>query len=243
MSAACASMQLLLQAELDGELDAADAAALAAHLDACAGCSQTRAQLSTLSTAIRAGASRHPAPLPLHGAVRTALRTRQARWFGSLSWRDGLAYGFGMATAAALALLVLPPHGGAVSDEIVAAHIRGLQPGHLTDVASTDQHTVKPWFDGRLDYAPPVHDFTAAGFPLIGGRLDYVAHRPVAVLIYRRDKHLIDVFVWPGSRAGADTQIQGYNVVSWSRNGMVFEAVSDLNTRELGDLASLFKAG
>jgi anti-sigma factor RsiW len=124
----------------------------------------------------------------------------------------------------------------------VAAHIRALQPGHLMDVVSTDQHTVKPWFDGRLDYAPPVRDFAAQGFPLIGGRLDYVAGRPVAVLAYRRAKHLIDLFVWPGTGPDASRTARGYNVVAWSQDGMAFRAVSDLNASELQDFAALWRA-
>jgi anti-sigma factor RsiW len=109
------------------------------------------------------------------------------------------------------------------------------------DVGSSDQHTVKPWFDGRLDYAPPVRDFTAQGFPLVGGRLDFLAGRPVAALIYRRDKHLIDVFVWPGGRKSAAASAEGYNVISWSAEGMNFRAVSDLNLTELRQLEDLIR--
>ena len=137
-------------------------------------------------------------------------------------------------------MFVLPAGVGAMPD-VVAAHIRALQPGHLVDVASTDRHTVKPWFDGRLDYAPPVRDFAGAGFPLVGGRLDYVAGRPVAALVYGRQKHLIDVFVWPGASAGSGGAVQGYNVIAWAQGGMNYRAVSDLNARELGELAGLLR--
>ncbi len=108
------------------------------------------------------------------------------------------------------------------------------------DVESTDQHTVKPWFDGRLDFAPAVPNLAAAGFPLIGGRLDYLDHHDIAVLVYRRDKHLINVFVRPSEHA-ASAALRGYNVVGWVMGGMAYEAVSDLNTAELTDFARLMR--
>ena len=128
--------------------------------------------------------------------------------------------------------------------ELVADHIRALQPGHLTDVLSSDQHTVKPWFDGRIDYSPPVKDFAGEGFPLIGGRLDYVHDRPVAVLVYRRDKHLIDLYVWPeqGPASAPVTDAHnGYNIVSWTEGGMAFHAVSDVEATQLRDFVELWR--
>jgi len=130
------------------------------------------------------------------------------------------------------------------SAEVIDAHIRSLQAGHLTDVASTDQHTVKPWFDGRLDFIPPVHDFTDEGFPLIGGRLDVLGERNVAALVYGRRKHFINVFVWPTKES--DTPIhppgsrQGYQWVHWRHQGMEFCAVSDVSAQDLHELAQLF---
>jgi anti-sigma factor RsiW len=152
-------------------------------------------------------------------------------------------FGAGAAIAACLALLLLPagPDGDA---ELVADHIRALQPGHLTDVLSSDQHTVKPWFDGRIDYAPPVKDFSSQGFPLIGGRLDYVRDRPVAALAYRRDKHLIDLYVWPDqgpAAAPAADARNGYNIVRWREDGMAFTAVSDVEAAQLRDFAELWR--
>jgi anti-sigma factor RsiW len=118
-----------------------------------------------------------------------------------------------------------------------------LQPGHLEDVVSTDQHTVKPWFDGKLDFAPPVKDLAAAKFPLLGGRLDYLNGRAVAALVYGRDKHLIDLFIWPdrGSATPVATVRNGYNAVHWSDGGMTFWAVSDLEARELREFARLWQ--
>ena len=156
-------------------------------------------------------------------------------------WREALAFGGGAAAAAAIALLlVLPQGGGEIAQDVASAHIRALQPGHLMDVISTDQHTVKPWFDGRLDFAPPVKDLAAQGFPLIGGRLDYLDGHPAAALIYRRAKHLIDLYAWPaqGGATGTPTAPRigarnGYNLVHWRQDGMQLWAVSDVEAAQL----------
>ena len=139
----------------------------------------------------------------------------------------------------------MAPRGPDLTGEIVAGHIRALQPGHLEDVASTDRHTVKPWFDGRIDFAPPVKDLAAERFPLRGGRLDYIGGRPVAALVYERDQHLIDLYVWPaaGDSAAAVTtapvlaQQQGYSVVHWTEGGMALWAVSDVEAGQLREFA------
>ena len=152
-----------------------------------------------------------------------------------------MGFGLGAACAAAAMLLVLNPAEHSLTEQLVAGHVRALQPGHLEDVASTDQHTVKPWFDGRIDFAPTVKDLGAAGFPLTGGRLDYIAGRPVAALIYQHDKHVIDLFVWPTAGSVVPTlepaERNGYNVMHWSQNGMQFWAVSDLERSQLSDFA------
>jgi anti-sigma factor RsiW len=136
-----------------------------------------------------------------------------------------------------LAFLVLTPAEQNLTEQLAAAHVRALQPGHLEDVVSTDQHTVKPWFDGRIDFAPPVRDLAAAGFPLKGGRLDYIDGRPVAALVYQRDKHIIDLFVWPGAADAvsnpATDDRTGYNIVHWIQDGMTFWAVSDVDRGQL----------
>ena len=237
----CDRLQLLIQAELDGELDAAEAATLLAHLDTCPGCAQLRDEVGQLSAHLRGGGlTRHAAPAALRAAVAARLLGQAAipvprRWRGG---SQAASFGAGLAVAAAAAwLIVLPARDDGVPD-LVNAHIRALQPGHLMDVESTDQHTVKPWFDGRLDFAPTVPNLAAAGFPLIGGRLDYLDGRAVAALVYRRDKHLINVFVRPGEHAES-AALHGYNVIGWVRSGMEYEAVSDLNTAELTQFAHL----
>jgi anti-sigma factor RsiW len=124
----------------------------------------------------------------------------------------------------------------------VSSHVRALLSGHATDVISTDSHTVKPWFNGRIDFSPPVIDLAGQGFPLIGGRVDYVGHRSVAALVYGRRKHIIDLYVWPSqSNISGDKSLNGYNVVRWNKDGMFFLAVSDLNNLELQQFRDLLK--
>ena len=250
---------LLVQAELDGELDAAAAAALAVHRAGCPICQAASAGLAEARQlvaderesglyhrapddfrqrlAAQLDAGREQAPTPPH-------RRRARGWaaFRPERWRPGVfGFGLGAACAATLAFLVVTPHGPDITGEIVAGHIRALQPGHLEDVVSTDQHTVKPWFDGRIDFAPPVKDLAAQRFPLKGGRLDYIGGRPVAALVYQRDKHLIDLFAWPAAGDSAvppaiSTQ-HGYNVVHWVENGMALWAVSDVEAGQLREFA------
>ena len=241
----CEQMRLLVQADLDGELDAASAAALAAHVAACEGCAGLQADLGRLSGQLRTGLTRHAAPPALQRAILAQVQAQSPpssrRTGPRMSWRDGRWFSAGMALAASVALLTLLPPRTKPATETVAAHIRALQPGHLLDVELTDRHTVKPWFDGKLDFAPPVRDFAAQGFPLVGGRLDYLAGRPVAALVYRRDKHLIDLFVWPGDQPASHQTVQGYDLDAWSQNGMNFRAVSDLNVGEMAAFMRLLR--
>lgn len=242
MSDAHARFRLLVQADHDGELGVAEAAELQAHLAGCAECRALRAELAGLSLRLRADLPHYAAPAALRAKLEWQAAPRRILRWRARPWRAlGWVAAGAIAVAASVALWV--PAGGNMADEAVSAHIRALQPGHLTDVASTDQHTVKPWFDGRIDYAPPVRDFVAAGFPLLGGRLDYLGGRPVAVLVYGRAKHIIDLFVWPaaGDAAPSVTEANGYNAVAWTGGGMRFEAVSDLNAAELRQFAELWR--
>jgi anti-sigma factor RsiW len=243
---------LLVQAELDGELDAAEAAALEAHRADCPICQAAQAELTRARGLMRGDLYE---TMPDAVRARVMARLRQAapppapaprrRWNWDWLRGPGIGFGLGAACAAAISLLVVLPERNDLVAEVVADHIRALQPGHLEDVVSTDQHTVKPWFDGRIDFAPPVRDFAAEGFPLRGGRLDYLGGRPVAALVYQRDKHIIDLYVWPAGGVGphlaGDTTIQGYNVVHWTAGGMNFWAVSDVERSQLDEFAALWQ--
>jgi len=247
---ACRKFRLLVQADHDGELGVAEAAELAVHLQGCADCRAVQRQLADLSARLRSEVPRYEAPAVLRAALQAQLALASGPAQGTVvpfrakPWREfGLAAAAAMALAASVVLWLPPAPGMDDADEIVASHIRALQPGHLTDVISTDQHTVKPWFDGRIDYAPPVRDFAAAGFPLVGGRLDYIVGRPAAALVYMRDKHVIDLYVWPHTGNAAPTvhTANGYNVVGWAGGGMRFQAVSDLNPAELRQFGDLWR--
>ena len=189
---------------------------------------------------------RYRAPASLEKKVRAALvrqdrEERKAGWF-RFQWPSLGATA--AAATAALALVVLVwfrPAANTLDQEVVESHIRSLMGNHLMDVPSTDQHTVKPWFAGKLDFSPPVQDFSAEGFPLIGGRLDYLDGHPVAALLYRRNQHIINVFVWPvttNDRGLRDTTRQGYHVIETIHGGMEYCLVSDLNQLELKQLGN-----
>ena len=245
----CVAMRLLVQADLDGELDAAGAAALAGHIAGCEACGSLQRDLGHLSGRLRTELARHAATPGLRRAVEARLRAEaphRRRIRPGISSREAFGFAAGMALAASVAMVALPTwqpdaQPERLAMEVVAAHIRALQPGHLLDVVSTDRHTVEPWFDGRLDFAPPVKDFAGQGFVLVGGRLDYLAGRPVAALVYRHDRHLVDLFIWPGAQASTRRTVQGYTLLAWSQEGMNFRLVSDLNTDGLQDLMGLLR--
>jgi anti-sigma factor RsiW len=238
---------LLVQAELDGELDAAEAAALAAHRSACPICQVATEELAQ-ARALIATAPREPMPNDLRHRIMTdlanaALPHDAIPTFRDL-WRWVASFGLGAACAAAILLLVLSPRETSLTEMVVDGHIRAMQPGHLEDVASSDTHTVKPWFDGRIDFTPPVKDLAAQQFPLRGGRLDYFAGRPVAALVYQRNKHVINLFIMrdeAGAASPETAQARGYNVVHWQQNGMAFWAVSDVEASQLRDFAEQFR--
>jgi anti-sigma factor RsiW len=243
----CKETQTFMDGYLDGELDLVRSIDLERHLHDCPACGELHKARTTVRAAIGASPLRYHAPSGLKQSVHAALLEQarketkpERKWF-QLQW-PALA-----ATAAAVivAVLWLRPIANPLERDVVDSHIRSLMANHLMDVPSTDQHTVKPWFAGKLDFSPPVRDFSSDGFPLTGGRLDYLDHRPVAALVYRRNQHIINVFMWPdssGDRKFHSSAQQGYNVIETVRNGVEYWLVSDLNHGELQQLADRITA-
>jgi anti-sigma factor RsiW len=243
----CAEIRLLLHAHVDGELDAVNSLELERHLKTCAACAAENKSLQSLHAALRGGDLSFRAPDSLKKDLRQFVHDlsgeKNARKEFNPQWLwKFLASG---ATAFALLVIFLRPAGisgqDQLLDEVVASHVRSLQVEHLTDVVSSDQHTVKPWFDGKLDFAPDVKDFAAQGFPLVGGRLDCLDGRAVAALVYRHNKHFINVFVWPAAGAmKPETEMRrGYAIINCATNGLHYCLVSDMNPADLGELACL----
>jgi len=247
----CEQIQPLLEAHHDGELDAANTLAIEHHLADCPQCFARLRNLGDLRTRLGNDALRYRAPEGLKGKIRAAVESAAKAEQPATPTRVFWArHGWSAAAAALVAAFVLVQvHPGRQDDvllaELTSSHVRSLMVNHLTDVPSSDQHTVKPWFDGKLDFAPPVKELRDSGFPLVGGRLDYIAGRPVAALIYARQKHFINLFIWPSAPGVSDPSASarnGYHLVHWTNRGMTFWAVSDLNEKELMDFAGLWPA-
>jgi anti-sigma factor RsiW len=250
----CELTHTVLHGYVDGELDAARAADFERHLLSCPECVASLEAQETLRSSIQRAGLYERAPVVVRRrlaaelgvpAPAPAVRTFPER---SASWR-WLAVAATILLVGALGWRLIPGLHDSSTDttyasEIVDAHLRSLQPGHLQDVVSTDQHTVKPWFDGRLDFAPPVHDFAGEGFPLQGGRLDVVRGRAVAVLVYGRRKHIVNVFIWPTNERASAPQSGsqlGYHWLDWRKDGMELCAVSDVNPADLQELQHLLE--
>jgi anti-sigma factor RsiW len=245
----CTDARVMLDAYADGELDLTRSLEIEAHLDGCPTCPRELAGIRALRTAFSDGALYHRAPMPLERRIRTAARAERRV---EHQWGFALPRVAWVGAAAAIVLLGIfigrwSHFGSSSSDlmarEVVDDHLRSLTQNHLTDVLSSNMHTVKPWFDGKLDFAPPVVDLAAQGFPLVGGRLDYLDNRPVAALVYRRREHIINLFVVPAGRGLPSSPTSetnaGYNIVHWSASGIGYWAVSSLSRAELDTFARL----
>ncbi|HEX4409338.1 MAG TPA: anti-sigma factor [Xanthobacteraceae bacterium] len=255
----CDECEILLHALIDGELDAGHTRDVEAHAAGCPACGEKLKAFRTMKAAWAGADLKEKAPAHLLSRIEAALPqplasqssaqiiTPQFARPSRRSFFGGFASGAVLsgALAATIAVAVFRDSDrNTVAGEIVSAHIRSLQAGHLMDVQTSDQHTVKPWFNGKLDVAPPVIDLTAQGFTLLGGRLDYIDGEPVASVVYQRRKHVINLFVAQrlGARRPLVTTIQGYNVRHWTEAGLDFWAVSDLADDELEEFVQKVSA-
>jgi len=241
---ACADQSLLLGALVDGELDAANTALLEAHVTRCEGCREELERLQAIRNLVAVEGVRYAAPESLRRRIDLLpeLSPSPANTNRLPTW---LAPGLGGALAASLLMVVLvqPPTQSTIDQEIVSSHVRSLQPGHLTDVQTTNQHIVKPWFNGKIDFAPPVPDLVDQGFPLAGGRLDSIDGKTVAAIVYHRRLHTVNLFVWPAKPAGGRSSIEdGFALSEWSDGGLRFAAVSDRPAEELRQFERVFRA-
>ena len=270
----CDDNARLLHGYLDGELDLVRSLEIEEHLKTCPDCSQELWNQQTLRKAFRSSSLYDRAPAGLADRIRASIAPEAAADAATpaenapaakkaavislepRSLTSKRAVWNWLAVAAAIMLMftvtwrIVPGLSGRgnsdlLTQEIVSSHIRSLQPDHLFDVKSTDQHTVKPWFNGKLDFSPPVRDLAEEGYPLVGGRLDYVDHRAVAALVYQRRQHLINVFIWHEGKGTQEAlqmkSVQGYNMIPWEANGMYLCAVSDLNKGELEQFTELLR--
>jgi anti-sigma factor RsiW len=251
----CDEAEILLHALIDGELDAGHARDVEDHIAGCPSCAAQLKAYREMSQAIAGAGARYTAPAELRRRIEASLPQLQAQAQPQTlapnrrSVLRGFAMGSAVSAIAAtglVAIVLRHDDEQLITSEIVSAHLRSLQAGHLTDVISTDQHTVKPWFNGRLDVSPPVIDLTSQGFTLIGGRLDYVDARAIGAIVYKRRQHIINLFVaqTPNteSRAAKIETIQGFNIRHWSDRGLNYWAVSDIGVDELAEFGDKFEA-
>jgi anti-sigma factor RsiW len=240
---ACVDQELLLGGLVDGELDAANTALAEAHAARCEECREELERLQALHNLLARDEVRHAAPEALVRRIHALPELSGPRAKRSLlpGW---LAPGLAGALAASLALVtfVQPSNQSIIDEQLVSSHVRSLQPGHLIDVQTSNQHVVKPWFNGKVDFAPPVPELADQGFPLVGGRLDSVNGKTVAVIVYRRRLHTVNLFVWRSDKAFGGTAVEdGFNLVKWSEGGLSFAAVSDVPQQDLSEFERLYR--
>lgn len=242
-------VQLQLEAYCDGELSLSDRQALETHLESCQHCVEGYERLLHMKRLIQKSVS-EPAPLGLKRRIRQSLGqvTGEQRRLTSLMTWLGL-FGGGLTATLFTFWLFVNPDWVRLESQLVSAHIKSLQVDHLLDVKSSDKHTVKPWFRGKLNFSPVVYDFTSQGFQLIGGRLEYIDERNAAAIVYKRRAHIINLFIWPTREkilgknfAMSSYRNNGFNLYHWRSNAMVYWTISDLNNQELKLFVRLLKS-
>ena len=241
----CLDREPALNALFDGELDSLNAAEVEAHVRSCTGCSDFLATLAEVRDVMASATLAEKAPDALRQRIEAlvaapAAARPQPKPIAPVRYLPWVGGGVIGALAASLAMMVLVPQVGVADlpDQLIAGHIRSLQAAHLTDVLTSDRHVVKPWFNGRIDFSPPVVDLVQQGYPLVGGRLDYIGDRPVAALVYQRRLHTINLFIRPAppnaSASPSTIRRHSYNIVHWVAGDLDYWAVSDVDP---GDLA------
>lgn len=252
---ACREKEHLLHGYFDGELDLISSVAFEEHLKTCPDCAQDIRNQQDLRDALHSAAVYDRAPNQLEARIRASIGgpTKVAEMKPAEKRRPweqwlGIAAAVALVAIASLALFNTARTGKGndlIAQEVVESHVRSLQLGHLTDVPSSDQHTVKPWFDGKIDFAPPVTDFASQGFPLVGGRLDYLDHHNVASLVYKRRAHFINVFIWPDetktNQSPQSETIDGYHLIHWQQDGLKFWMISDVGQDDENQLVALIR--
>ena len=252
----CERTRELLDAYHDQELDLRERREVAAHLETCSNCSAIASEIRHVSQQL-AVVGREPVSTELRARITAALAKEDAQSSSRLTRILGvhapglmrqaavLAFACGLTALATTMILSRAEKSALLEREVVSAHLRSLLQESPIQVASSDTHAVKPWFSGRVDFSPPVKDLTAEGFPLLGGRVDYIGGRRVAALVYRRNLHIVNVFLWPSDNRGEVVPrvdaLKGYNVLLWNNGGLTYWAVSDLNGDELRQLQSLLQ--
>jgi anti-sigma factor RsiW len=242
---ACPDREMMLHALLDDELDAANIAAIEAHLRTCPDCAAELERLRTLRDLLSDPAVRYEAPAGLRAKIEASLPAPQRanHWPSRLGWASGGA-GAAIAASLALSLVSVQSAAPALEQQLVASHVRSLLVSHLVDIPTSDRHVVKPWFNGKIDFSPPTPDLKDQGFPLVGGRLDYIAGRTVPAIVYRRRLHTINLFAWPAGSAKLpdNAATDGYNLLHWRQGDLDFWAVSDVARGDLAQFKQAFLA-